>query len=107
MILLQLFYSSNSLEKILTNQRLIKRYYTKFHQKLSNRLSELRTVQNLAEISNDPPPRRHKLSREYSDCWGIDISRNFRIIIKPVGNFNMDDLTSINKIEIIDLEDYH
>lgn len=100
-------YSSNKLKKILTDPRLTKKYYSNDYQKIINRLSELKAVNNLSEISEYPPPRRHKLLGDLKGCWGIDYSKNDRFIIRPVGEFNITDLSSICEIEIIDLEDYH
>lgn len=100
-------YSSKKLEKILTDTRLIKKYYSNDYPKIINRLSEIKAANNLAEIPECPPPRRHKLSGNMKECWGIDYSKNDRFIIKPVGEFNINDLSSICEIEIVDLEDYH
>jgi len=104
---MKLNYSSTKQEKILTDLRLLKKYYGNNHIKISNRLSELRAANNLNEIPEVPPPRRHKLSGRYRDCWGIDYSRNDRIIIHPTGEYDINDLTSITEVIIIDLEDYH
>lgn len=100
-------YSSNRLKKILTDPRLIKKYYSNDYKKINNRLSEMKAANNLSEIPECPPPRRHKLYGNYKDCWGIDYSKNYRIIIRPVGKFDINNLSSICEIEIIDLEDYH
>lgn len=100
-------YSSSKQQKILTDQRLLKERYGFHHKKIANRLSELRAANNLAEIPPVPPPRRHKLHGNYDDCWGIDYAANFRIIIQPVGNYDINDLTTITEILIVDLEDYH
>lgn len=95
------------MEKILENQRLIKRYYSKYYKKLIIRLSELRVAASLADISSDPPPRRHKLTGNFKGCWGIDVSRNYRIIVQPFGEYNEDDLNTIKEIVIKDIGDYH
>lgn len=100
-------YSSNRLKKILSDPRLIKKYYSNNYKKINNRLSEMKAVNNLSEIPECPLPRRHKLYGNYKDCWGIDCSKNYRIIIRPVGKFDINNLSSICEIEIIDLEDYH
>jgi proteic killer suppression protein len=100
-------YSSNKLEKILTNPRLLKKHYGKDFDRLSMRLSELRAANSLFDIPEVPPPRRHKLYGEWEKCWGIDYSKNYRIILRPIGNFDLDDLKTINEIEILDLLDYH
>lgn len=105
--LMKIHYSSRKLQKILTDRRLIKKHYAKFHHRLEIRLSELRAANSLADISNHPPPRRHKLSGSYKDCWGVDITRNYRIIVRPVSEYNINDLTTIKEVMIIDIDDYH
>lgn len=100
-------YASKKIEKILESRRLIKKYYSNDYEKLSNRLSELKVANNLAEIPECPPPRRHKLRGDLLGCWGIDYSKNYRIIIKPIGDFDINDIKTIKNIEIVALEDYH
>ena len=46
-------------------------------------VQELRAANNLSEIPDCPPPRRHKLSGNLKDYWGIDYSKNYRFIIRP------------------------
>jgi len=100
-------YSSKKLEKKLTDLRLLKKYYSNDYQKIRNRLSEMSAAINLSEIPECPPPRRHKLSGSLKNCWGIDYSKNDRIVIRPFGIFDINDLSSIIEIEIVELEDYH
>lgn len=100
-------YASKKLETILTNERLIKKEYTAFYQKVINRMSELRAVNNLEEIPHVPPPNRHKLNGVYDNCWGIDVSKNFRIVLRPTGEWEESDLKTIRNVEIITIEDYH
>jgi len=38
---------------------------------------------------------------------GIDYSKNDRIIIQPVGDYDINDLTTITEILIVVLGDYH
>lgn len=102
-----IYYSTNKLEKILTDKRLLKKYYSNDFVKICNRLSELKAANNLKEIPDVPPPRRHKLSGDRKNCWGIDYSKNDRFIISPYGKYDINDLTTITEIEILDLEDYH
>lgn len=100
-------YSTNKMKRILTNPRLMKKHYTKIYDKLGIRLSELRVAESLADISTDPPPRRHKLKGLLKDCWGVNVSRNFRIIVQPHGEYNEYDINTIKEIIIKDIEDYH
>ncbi|MDA2364254.1 type II toxin-antitoxin system RelE/ParE family toxin [Bacillus cereus] len=104
---MEISYATTRLEKILTNERKIQKQYTAFYKKIINRMSEIRAANNLDEIPHVPPPRRHKLEGNYSDCWGVDISKNFRIVLKPNGDWDESDLTTINKITILSIGDYH
>ncbi|QAT41972.1 type II toxin-antitoxin system RelE/ParE family toxin [Aminipila luticellarii] len=104
---MEIHYSSAKQEKILTDVRLLKKYYGTAHIKLRNRLSELRFANNLSDISELPPPRRHKLNGQYRDCWGIDYSKNYRIILQPIGEYDISDIATISEVLIIALEDYH
>lgn len=100
-------YSTKRMEKILTDDRLIKKYYSNDYQRIKNRLSEMKAANNLLEIPESPPPRRHKLYGDYNDCWGINYSKNDRFVIRPKGEFDINDLSSIVAIEVVELEDYH
>lgn len=104
---MKIHYSSKKLEKILTDPRLIKKEYSDYYKKIISRLSELSVAESLFDIPEVPPPRRHKLKGEYKNCWGIDYYTHFRIIIRPTGEYDINDLKSITEIIIIDLEDYH
>jgi len=66
---MKIHYSSSKQERILTDERLLKKYYSNDYVKIANRLSELRAANNLAEIPEVPPPRRHKLEGRYKNCW--------------------------------------
>ena len=52
-------------------------------------------------------PLEHKLKGKYRNCWGIDYSKNCRIVIQPIGEYDINDLSSIVEILIVDLVDYH
>ena len=105
---MELHYRSSKDEKILCDERLLHRYYKKAHaNNIKSRLTELEGANNLSEIPQIPPPRRHKLNGKYNDCWGIDYSPNYRIIIEPCGIYDINDLTTITQIKILALEDYH
>jgi len=104
---MKLHYSSRKLENILTNERSIKTDYGELSNKLLIRLSELRAARSLSEIPNVPPPRRHKLSGDKNECWGVDISKNVRLVVAPRGEFDINDLGTITEIIIYNIEDYH
>ena len=99
-------YASKSLEKSLKDQRSITRNYGKIAKNLIHRLSDLRSRMTFGDY-HLPPPRRHKLSGNFEGCWGIDLSKNMRLVVRPVGEFDPDDLTTITSVCIVDIQDYH
>lgn len=100
-------FASTRMERDLTNRRRIAKQYGHIQTKLENRLSELWAAECLADITPEPPPRRHKLQGDYAGCWSVDASKNWRIILQPIGDFEPDDPASIKKVKIISIEDYH
>ncbi len=100
-------YANAQLEKILSNPRLINKHYGKRATKLQIRLSELHAAECLESITYKPPPRRHKLDHDKNGCWGIDISKKWRIVIEPIGDFDPEDLNTIKAVRIVSIEDYH
>ena len=93
-------FNTNKLAKILTNDRLIKKYYAPFYSNLISRLTELRAVRNLSLISHNPPPRKHKLTGKYEGCWSIDLSRNYRLIFTVPDESKLDE-NDIDEILIL------
>lgn len=102
-----IYYATKKLERILTDIRLIKKYYSNDFATICNRLSEMRAANSLGDIPEVPPPCRHKLIGNYKDCWGIKYSKNERFIVRPTGEYDINDLSTIKEIIILDLEDYH
>lgn len=100
-------YSDSRMERILTSRRLIGKKYGHIQPSLENRLSELRAARYLADITCEPPPRRHKLTGDYDGCWSVSVSKNWRIVLQPIGDFDLNDLTTITAMKIISIEDYH
>lgn len=110
---MELHFSSKSLEKCLTHDRLMKSKFGDCYFKLRLRINELDAVESLAEISAYPPQRMHLLTGDLSGCFAIDVSKNQRIIFEPFpksipyqedGSINYD---AIRSIKILDVRDYH
>jgi len=100
-------YASKSMEKNLADQRAISRHYGKIARSLIHRLSDLRVADNLSQITHLPPPRRHKLAGNFEGCWGIDLSKNQRLVVRPVGDYDPNDLSTVTCVCIEDIQDYH
>jgi addiction module RelE/StbE family toxin len=103
---MEIHFRTKKLEKILSDDRLIKKHYSKIFNGLTNRLSELKAVGNLSLISHNPPPRKHKLSGEYEGYWSVDVSKNYRLLF-TVPNKNIINENQINEIVIEEIVDTH
>lgn len=100
-------YANNAMRKTLEDSRLIIKKHGDIAKVLIRRMSDLRVAASLNEITHLPPPRRHKLTGNLDGCWGIDVSKNKRLVIRPIGDFDPEDLTTITTIRIEDIVDYH
>lgn len=67
-------------------------------------LSILKTVDNLGQIPNVPPTERHKLTGDYDGCWAISISKNWRLLLRPLIGTEPNEIT---ELEIFEIGDYH
>ena len=102
---MNIFYD-NKIKKKLSDNSSIKKYYGRLADKIIIRISLLMVANNLGDIPNLPPTRRHKLVGNYANCWSIEIEKNWRIVIKPtLGDINNPE--DIKEITIIDIVDYH
>lgn len=63
-------FASSRMEKDLSNRRRITKQYGHIQTSLENRLSELWAANSLGDVTTAPPPRRHKLTGDRTDCWG-------------------------------------
>jgi len=99
-------YRSKKLQKILTDDRLIKKYYSNIYRGLTNRLTELHAAANLSLISHLPPPRKHRLKGEYEGLWSVDVSKNFRLLLSNPEE-NSEDERNIMVIMIEEIVDTH
>lgn len=104
---MEIEFKTNKLRKILSDDRLARKYYNNIYTALITRMQLLSIVPNLSLISYLPPTRRHILRGEYEGCWSIDLSRNYRLIISAHESQKRLDESQITKIVIIDIVDYH
>jgi len=103
---MKISYRNKKLERILSDERLIKKHYSKVFTGLVNRLTELDAVKNLSLISHNPPPRKHKLSGNYEGHWSVDVSKNYRLIFTIPGNGSLEEKL-ITEIIIEGIVDTH
>lgn len=100
-------FSSKKQQRILCDERMLKKHYGRLADKLILRMAELEAAVSLEEIPSVPPPRRHKLEGNKSNQWGIDVSKNYRIVLEPYGQWKSENLSTVQEVKILDIEDYH
>lgn len=96
---------TKKLSKNLKDTKSIKAAYGKLFSRIEVALSVLKVADNLAEVPNVPPTRRHKLTGNYQGCWAVDLDKSYRMIIKPITDD--EEISKITEIEITDIVDYH
>ena len=97
---------ANKLKKAFKSERELNATYGKeLARNILKRISVLECANSLAMVPDAPPTRRHKLTGKFKGCWGIDISKNYRLIIKPI--VETENLSEIKEVDIIDIVDYH
>ena len=101
-------YSSKKLENSMT-KKINSSYEKSMARRIRQRLSEFSVSDCLADIPVSPPPRLHRLKGKYKNCFSVDISANYRLIIQA---FDIENRQTINQVEavsvqIMKVEDYH
>ena len=97
---------SNRIAKNFKNEEMLTRAYgRKLAKEIQKAYSALVFADNLAMVPNVPPTRRHRLSGNYKGCWGLDVDKSYRLIIRPTKE--TEDLTEIDEVVIEDVVDYH
>lgn len=110
---MQITFKSSKLEKQLSVPKEIQKSFGERAKKVSQRMAELRASQNLFIVSKIPAAKFHPLLGDKKGEFAVIISVNFRLIFIPDyeeipllsdGGY---DLSKIEKIKIIEIEDYH
>lgn len=106
---MEVLYKNNKIERLCKNIVEGQKAFGSDAVRFYAMLSLIRNSDRLYDVSSNPPPRRHKLLGDYKDCFGIDINKKnrTRIVIKPIDCENIEDLRSIEKVEIVFIGDYH
>ncbi len=110
---MDIYFSSNKDARIFNSDRELQKKYEHLARKIQQRLVELRAANTLADVSDSPPPRRHKLVNDSEGQWAVDLNGNKRLIFEPSNDpipkteDGAIDLTRVTEIMIIEVTDYH
>jgi len=99
-------FQTGKLEKTVMDGKLLTRKYgPELARKIAQRYEELRA----AECLQDMPPAAgtHPLHNDREGEYGLTLKQPYRMIIRPVGNFDPVNLATIQEIQVVEIIDYH
>ena len=112
--LVDIFFKSNKLAKVLNAEASLKKEYgAKNAKQIRLRMAVLAAANTLADVPTTPPDRRHQLKGDYRGCFAVDVEHPFRIVFEPADDVppvKADgglDLGKITAITILEIVDYH
>jgi len=98
-------YEDHSLEKICTDESQMRRERGDIAPKLRTRIAALRTATSIADlIALDPSGKWHSLKADRAGTWAGSLSRNWRLVIRPLGDGLVTEAVEVSVVEIVD---YH
>jgi plasmid maintenance system killer protein len=106
-------FSSNKLRKQLTSAKEIKKTFGVNAKRVQQRMDEIDASPNLAVLKKIPAANCHMLTGNRAGEWGLDISKNHRLIFEidhdpvPKTGNNEIDAVRVTDIMILGEEDYH
>lgn len=104
---MEICFKDGKLQKLCENtDNLQKKYGDIQAKKITQRINELLSAENLCDISKLPQTRLHLLSNNYKGHFAVDLKHPYRLILWPENGLTSD-LKSINKIRIVTIIDYH
>jgi len=90
------------------HSKAIKKYGKERADKIMIRLNELKAAETLLDIKNLPQTELEPLKYERSGQFSIKTVKQYRIIIEPIGDYEINKLNTIKKVKILNLDlDYH
>jgi len=91
-----------------SSKELVKKYGPKQASKIIQRINELQSAESLAEIKKLPQTNLHSLHSNFEGCFAVNLLHPYRMILLPIGECNLSDLSTIKKVRIMEIYyDYH
>lgn len=100
---MEIYYANKKMEKVLSDNRIIKKEYDRLADRIIEVLDELYVADNLNQIPEVLPDRRHKMTNEQY-TWSIDLSRNFRMWVQ---SDEEEDPRLVTKVTVVRIFDDH
>ena len=87
-------------------KQLSRKYGNQQAENIIQRIGELRSAENLYDISKLPQARLHALSQDRDKQFAVDLKHPKRLILLPLVG-SAADLKSIVSVSIVEITDYH
>ena len=100
---------NQKLEKILNDsKKLIKEVGIDMAKMIKRRLNEMKASPNFKAYLDYNIGNPHLLTGNFSGCYGISLSKNYRLIVEPkVNNNTVEELKECKIVNIKGVVDYH
>ena len=106
---MQLEINDSKLQKIINDpNKLVKKVDLKMARKIHQRFNELSATSNFKQYLDSSIGKPHPLTGNLDNLFGINLNKNYRLIVKPLTD-GLDDesLRECKNIEIKGVMDYH
>lgn len=111
---MEVLYADRKLEKVCNSAKELTRRFGEVNGKIiGRRLDELKAASNLGVLRNMPQARCHELTGDRKGQLAVDAKQPHRVIFRPtedpapcLADGGLD-WTSVTKVTIIDVVDYH
>ena len=107
---MQIHYKNKKIEKLLTSEeKLRKKFGKQVSEKVIQRMNEIDAAENLVVLIK-LPARAHPHEPKKLEIFSIDILKHkhsTRLLIKPYGEYNIEDYLTIKEVEIQEITKNH
>ncbi len=106
---MEIEYDNDKVQQLFTDFDLMKKKTDAVFTKLTKKKYEqIRAFETFAEFLKSRIGKPHSLSGDKSDCYGVNITGNKRLVVKPISaDLSAESLALCKKIIIKGVEDYH
>lgn len=104
---MKILYATKKLEKICNDKGACKRFRADLVNGVALRHNALEVASSMSDLVRiDPSGRWHELAGDRDGQWAGRLSRNYRLIIKPILD-GMEVVEVEETVKVLDIEDYH
>lgn len=102
---MKITFKNKKLEGTINNYKILSKTYWNQASRIIKRLDQLKACPTLKQMAFDRP---HELKGDKKGIFAVDIEHPYRILFKPLWEFDLLNRSTIVEIEIEELcEDYH